>query len=125
VPRPGEPVTIVVDASSISVGACAMQNIDGCERPVAYLSQKLLPNQMKCSTIEREAVICALRKWHAIIFGSHIVIYSDHNPLTYVVQCAPKSARLMRWALALQQYDFQLRYKTGKSNMAADCLSRI
>ena len=51
-PRPGEPVTIVVDASSISVGACAMQNIDGCERPVAYLSQKLLPNQMKWSTIK-------------------------------------------------------------------------
>jgi len=113
--------------TSISVGACAMQNIDGCERPVAYFSQKLLPNQMKWSTIEREAftIICALRKRHAIIFGSHIVIYFDHNPLTCVVQCVPKSTRLMGWAHALQQYDFELRYKTGKCNMAADCLSRI
>ena len=41
IPRPGEPVTIVVDASSTSVGACAMQNIDGCERPIANLNQKL------------------------------------------------------------------------------------
>jgi len=55
----------------------------------------------------------------------HTVVYSDHNPLTYVVNCAPKSARLTRWALALQQYDTELRYKKGKNDIAADCLSRL
>ena len=128
IPRPGEPVTVVVDASSVAVGACAMQaDSEGHERPIAYLSQKLSLAQTKWSTIEREAfaVINALRKWHAILFGAHIVVYSDHNPLTYVVECAPKSARLTRWSLALAQYQIELRYKKGVHNTAADYLSRL
>jgi len=83
--RPGEPVILVVDARSVAIGACAMQlDSNGCERPVAYLSQKLTRTQTKWSTIEREAfaVIRALQKWHAIVFGVHIIVYSDHNPLT-------------------------------------------
>jgi len=128
IPRPGEPVIIVVDASSVAVGACALQaDSNGNERPIAYLSQKLSPAQTKWSTIEREAysVICALQKWHAIVFGAHIILYTDQNPLTYVVECAPKSARLTRWALALSQYPIELRYKKGVHNTAADCLSRL
>ena len=119
---------MVVDASSVAVGACAMQaDNKGSERPIAYLSQKLSPTQTKWSTIEREvfAVICALRKWYAILFGAHIIVYSDHNPLTYIVECAPKSARLTRWSLALAQYSVELRYKKGAHNTAADCLSRL
>jgi len=95
------------------------------QKPIAYMSQKLTPAQTKWSTIEREAfaVICALHKWHAFVFGVHTVVYSDHNHLTYVVNCAPRSAPLTRWALALQQYDIELRHKKGKNNIAADCLS--
>jgi len=117
IPRPGDPVIIVVDASSVAIGACALQtDSNGCERPIAYMSQKLSSAQTKWSTIEREAfaVICALQKWHAIVWGAHIIVYSDHNPLTYVVECAPKSARLMRWSMALQPYSIELRYKKGK-----------
>jgi len=42
----------------------------------------------------------------------------------FLTESAPKSAKLMRWSLALQSYDVIFRYKTGKSNAAADCLSR-
>jgi len=128
IPCPGEQFSIVVDASSVAVGACIFQaDSDGRDRPIAYLSQKLSPPQTKWSTIEREAfaVICALKKWHTIIFLADIILYSDHNPLTYIVDCAPKSARLMRWSLALQQYSIELRYKKGKYNTVADCLSRM
>ena len=98
IPRPGDPVLLVVDASSTSVGACAMQHdTEGHEKPIAYLSQKLSPTQMKWSTIERAfAVICAMQKWYAIVFGPHTVVYSDHNPRNFVTECAPKSSRLTR-----------------------------
>jgi len=126
--RPGEPISIVVDASSVAVGACALQtDSEGRERPIAYLSQKLSPAQTKWSTIEREAfgVICVLKKWYTILFSANIILYTDHNPLAYIVECAPKSARLMRWSLALQQYSIELRYKKGIYNTVADCLSHI
>ena len=31
----------------------------------------------------------------------------------------------MRWALALQEFDVSFKYKEGKRNTAADCLSRV
>jgi len=89
-----------VDASVVAVGACAFQaDVCGLEKPIAYMSQKLTPAQTKWSNIEREAfaVICALQKLHAFVFGVHTVVYSDHNPLTYVVNYAPKSALLTRY----------------------------
>jgi len=66
--------------------------------------------------IEREsyAIMVALLKWHDIIFGSHITMWCDHNPLTYIVSCAPKISRLTRWALALQQYNLTLKNRRLK-----------
>ena len=54
-----------------------------------------------------------------------LTIYTDSNPVTFLTETAPKSAKLMRWSLALQEYDVVFRYKAGKNNAAADCLSRM
>jgi hypothetical protein len=96
------------------------------ERPVAFCSQKLSPTQSAWSTIEREAyaVIYALNKFHHIIFGAPLIVYCDHNPLRYLVECAPKSAKLTRWKLALQAYQIEFRFTRGSNNVVADCLSR-
>jgi len=97
IPRPGDPIILVVDASSTSVGACAMQrDTEGHEKPIAYLSRKLSPTQMKWSMIEKLLQLCVLQKWYAIVFGAHTVVYSDHNPRNFVTECAPKSSRLTR-----------------------------
>jgi hypothetical protein len=37
----------------------------------------------------------------------------------------PKSSKLMRWHLALQEFDVQFRFRKGSTNEAADCLSRM
>lgn len=128
IPQVGRPFILHTDASGTSIGACLSQvNDQGHELPIAYLSQKLSETQRKWSTIEREAyaVITSLKGWHEIIFGAHITVYSDHNPLTYLVDSAPSSAKLTRWALALQSYQIELKYKRGIHNTVADYLSRI
>jgi hypothetical protein len=96
------------------------------EHPVAYFSQKFTATQQRWSTIEREAyaVIASLEKFHNLIFSSTIVVFSDHNPLSYIVNCSTKSAKLMRWSLALQEYNLVFRYIKAAHNEAADCLSR-
>ena len=135
-PRIGKLFIMRTDASGIAVAACLNQlendevvvDEKGTgERPVAFCSQKLTPTQCAWSVIEREAyaVIFALKKFHNLIFGAPIIVYSDHNPLSYIKECAPKSAKLMRWALALQEYDLTFRYVKGVNNASADCLSRL
>ena len=65
-----------------------------------------------------------MRKYREWLFGSKIIIHSDHNPLTFLTESAPKSSKLMRWSLALAEYNIEFKYHPGKRNTAADSLSR-
>ena len=123
-----KPFNLFVDASLHTVSAVLTQtDDDGTELPVAFSSTKLSQAQVAWSTIEREvyAVLVALKKYRSWIFGTKVTVYSDHNPLQYLIESAPKSAKLMRWSLALQEFFLTFKYKSGKTNAAADCLSRL
>ena len=59
-------------------------------------------------------MFCAYRSWVGLIHSTlmpvvvrlgQFTVYYDHNPLQYVRECAPKSAKLLRWALALQEFE--------------------
>ena len=97
------------------------------ECPISFFSTKLTATQKNWSTIEREAfaVLLALKKFRQWSFGSKIIIHSDHNPLTFLTESAPKSSKPMRWSLALAEYDIEFRYNAGKLNVPADTLSRL
>jgi len=117
-----------VDASLRTVSSVLTQTAyDGTELPVIFSSTKLSQAQMAWSTIEREAyaVLVALKKYRSWIFGTKVTVYFDHNFLQYLIESAPKSAQLMRWSLALQEFSLTFKYKNGKTNAAADCLSRL
>ena len=123
----GEDFGIYCDASNIAVGCCVIQwSSDGREMPIALASAKLSGSQISWAAIEKEAyaIIWALNKFRTWIFGSHITIFSDSNPLTYLTSNVPKSAKLTRWALALQQFNLSFRYTRGTANVVADFLSR-
>ena len=102
----GKPFHLFVDASQHTVSS-AMTQIDeeGRHLPIAFSSTKLNEAQKFWSVIEKEAyaVLVALKKYrHWLLFGL-TVLYCDHNPLSYLTESAPRSAELMRWALALQE----------------------
>jgi hypothetical protein len=69
--------------------------------------------------------VWTLNKFKFWIFGKPIIVYTDHNPLVYLTETVPKSSKLIRWALALQEFDVQFRFRAGKSNGAHDCLTRM
>ena len=123
-----KPFFIHVDSSNHTVGGSLTQpDVDQKERPVAFISKKLSKTQQSWSTIEKEtfATIWALGQFRSWIFGKPVTLFTDHNPITYLTDSAPKSPKLMRWALAIQQYDVTFCYKAGKANVVADCLSRM
>ena len=49
----------------------------------------------------------------------------DNNPLTYVLTTAKLDTMGHRWITGLANYNFHIHYKSGKSNVEADALSRI
>ena len=121
-------LSLFVDASEIAVGATLTQcDNQGRFRPTAFASSKLTPSQQRWSTIEREAYASpwALQKYKYGTFGTRIILYSDHSPITFLTEATPKSSKLMCWSLALQEFDVEFHYRCGKFNEAADCLSRM
>ena len=112
----------------MSVAAALTQLDDnGNYLPVAFSSTKLNETQRKWSVVEKEsfAVLTALRRYNDWIIGSSVTVYVDHNPLTYLTETMPKSPKLIRWALSLQQFNVTFKYYPGHKNVVADCLSRI
>ena len=70
-------------------------------------------------------MLCALRKYNSWFFGNTVTVCLDHNPLTYLTETVPKSPRLVRWSLSLQQFSVKFQYYPGHKNVVADYLSRI
>ena len=52
-------------------------------------------------------------------------MYTDNNPLTYVLTTAKLDATGHRWVAALSNYAFSIIYKPGKGHKDADALSHI
>ena len=77
---------------------------------------------MEC---EAYTAIWEFKRFEIWLFGAQITVISDHNPLTYVAESALKSAKLTRWALALQEFDLVFKYRTGTQHVNPDCLSRM
>ena len=97
IPCIGKPFTLHTDASGCAGGDTLGQvDDDGVEHPLAFASQTLTGPQCTWSTIEMEAfaIVWALGRFKDIIFGTKITVYCDYNPLQYVRECAPKSAKL-------------------------------
>ena len=59
------------------------------------------------------------------LFGGRFDVYKDNNPLTYVLSSAKLDACGQRWVTSLANYNFRLFFKTGKTNIEVDALSRI
>ena len=64
-------------------------------------------------------------RFHEYLYGGQFDVYTDNNPLTYILTSAKLDATGQRWVASLANYDFRIFYKTGKSNVKADALSHI
>jgi len=108
-------------------GALTQPDENGTEHPVAFFSWKLDKTQQGWATVEKEAYVAlkSLQRVKQWVFCHKVTVYSDHNPLTYLTESAPKSAKLLRWALALQEFEVVFKYRAGKANVVPDLLSRI
>jgi RNase H-like domain found in reverse transcriptase len=123
-----KPFSIYVDASDYAAGGILTQCMeDDTEKPIAFASCKFNSTQRNWATIEKEAfsAIWALHKFKHWVFGRPVTLCTDHNPITYLTESSPKSAKLMRWMLAISEFEVNFKYRAGRLNEAADCVSRM
>ena len=120
------PFIVRTDASDVGIGGVLLQEKGNFSHPVAYASRKLLGRETRYSTIEREClgIVWTLSKFQRYLWGKKFLLETDHKPLSYLTQGSFKNARIMRWALSLQEFCFDVRSVPGAENIFADMMSR-
>ncbi|GJV74204.1 reverse transcriptase domain-containing protein [Tanacetum coccineum] len=74
---------------------------------------------------EMLAVVYAFEKFRSYLIMNKSVVYTDHSALKYLFNKKDAKARLLRWVLLLQEFDFKVIDTKGAENYAADHLSRL
>ncbi|GJR01841.1 reverse transcriptase domain-containing protein [Tanacetum coccineum] len=103
------------------------QRIEKHFRPIHYASKTMTEAETNYTTTEKEmlAVVYAFEKFRSYLIMNKSVVYTDHSALKYLFNKKDAKARLLRWVLLLQEFDFKVIDTKGAENYAADHLSRL
>ncbi|GJX96903.1 reverse transcriptase domain-containing protein [Tanacetum coccineum] len=71
------------------------------------------------------AVVYAFKKFRSYLIMNKSIVYTDHSALKYLFAKKDAKARLLRWVLLLQEFDFKVIDTKGSENYAADHLSQL
>ena len=124
-----KPFKLHTDASEHSLGAVLYQKQDdNMECVIAYASRTLSKPERNYDTHKLEFLALKqsiTERFHEYLYGGHFEVYTDNNPLTYILTTAKLDATGQRWVASLANYNCKIFYKSGKLNVEADALLHI
>ena len=124
-----KPFILQTDWCKEAVAACLSQldEATGYDYAVYYASKKLSGPQINWSASEGEcyAVVWATKLFRPYLLGTHFIIQTDHAALKWLMTTKDFTGKLARWSLKLQEYDFEIQWRKGKSAGNVDGLSRL
>ncbi|XP_027156178.1 uncharacterized protein LOC113756907, partial [Coffea eugenioides] len=96
------------------------------KRPCAFFSEKLGGAALNYPTYDKElyALVRALETWQHYLRPREFVIHTDHESLKYLKGQPKLSKRHAKWVSFIDTFSYVIKYKTGKTNVVADALSR-
>lgn len=116
------------DASSVGFGACLIQKQETDNRwhPVMFYSKRATDTESRYHSFELEtlAVIYALKRFRVYVHGIKFTIVTDCNSLKQTLAKQELNHRIARWALELQNYDYDIVHRESRRMQHVDALSR-
>lgn len=97
---------------------------------MANASRSLRPAERNTATYSSMRLEFLALKWAMsekfceYLLGHRCIVRNDNNPLSHLAT-AKLGATEQRWAAELAAFDFVVQYRSGRSNLNADALSRL
>ncbi|CAG2249262.1 Retrovirus-related Pol polyprotein from transposon 412 [Mytilus edulis] len=126
-PDLSKPFILTCDASDEAISfVLGQSDFENKEYVVAYGNKTLTKEEKRYNTSEKEclAILKGVETYRPYLANSHFTVVTDHSALVWL-KSAKHTGRLARWALRMQDLQFSIIHRPGKSNVVADCLSRI
>ena len=126
-----EPFILHTDASHQGLDAMLYQRQNDIIRVIGYGSRILTPSEQNYHLHSGKLEFLAL-KWSItklfrdyLYYSKDFMVFTDNNPLTYVVSSAKLNATGLRWVGELTDLNFNIKYRQGKCHIDADSFSRM
>ena len=113
--------------SDVTISVTLNQN----NRLVAFWPRSLRRNKLTQSSVEKEAmaIVEVIFKWSHLLSRKLFKLVTIQRSITYLFDGKShskiKNAKLLRWRIELSQFEYDIVYRAGKFNTAADTISRI
>nr|GEW26395.1 reverse transcriptase domain-containing protein [Tanacetum cinerariifolium] len=126
-PNWDQPFELMCDASDYAVSVVLGQRVEKHFWPIHYASKTMTQAKTNYTTTEKEmlAVVYAFENFRSYLIMNKSIVYTNHSALKYLFAKKDAKARLLRWILLLQEFDFKVIDTKGAENYAADHLSRL
>lgn len=124
-------VTPLADASLQGLGTVLIQDQEYGRRIIAYASRTFHGSERNDANYSSAKLELLAVKWVVTekfkdnLYGAKFEILTDNNPLCYLQSTSKLGTVEQRWGAQLAIYNFEIKYRTGKTNQAADALSRL
>ena len=123
-----KPFKLHTNASVLGFGVFLYQVHECVEKVISYASTSSTQFETKYPVHKLEFLClkwAITEQFHKYLYGNTFDVYTDNNPLKYVLTAAKLDAMGQRWITGLVNYNFYLHYWSEKSNVEADALSKI
>jgi hypothetical protein len=114
-PRIGKPFKLYISADNLTIGSALMQEFEGKERVVFYLSRRLLDLETRYSSIEKLCLCLyfSCTKLRHYLLSTECMVVPKVDVIKHMLSMPILSGRLGKWMLALSEFD--LRYESAKA----------
>nr|GEU36639.1 retrovirus-related Pol polyprotein from transposon opus [Tanacetum cinerariifolium] len=118
---------LMCDTSNLAIGVVLGKRHEKHFKPIYYASKTMNDVESNYTTTEKEmlAVVYAFEKFRSYLIMNKSIVHTNHSALKYLFTKKDAKARLLRWVLLLQEFDFKVLDPKGAENLAADHLSRL
>jgi len=115
-PQQGKPFRIYLSTDRMVIGSALIQEFEGKERVIYYLSKRLVDAETRYLAIEKLCLclyFCCIKLRHYLLSAECTVICKD-DVVRYMLSMMIMSGRTGKWILALSEFD--LRYESAKAD---------